>query len=60
MLSLYIEKHQSYNGFVNYQLCHIDDIIEALNLKTNDILKNTSNNIMLPNLSFLQWKTPKL
>ena len=51
-----IEKHQSYKAFVNYQLWrHIDDVIEALNLKINDIFKsNTSSYIMLPNLSFLQ------
>ena len=39
MLSLYIEKHQNYKAFVNYLLWrHIDDVIEALNLKTNDII----------------------
>ena len=48
---LYIEKHQSYKAFVNYQLCrHIDYVIEAFNLKINDIFKsNTSSYITLPN-----------
>ena len=62
ILSLCIEKNQSYKAFVNCWLWrHIDDVIEASKLKTNDIFKeNTSNYIMSPNLSLLQRKTPKL
>ena len=62
ILSLHIKKHQSYKAFVNYLLWrHTDDVIEALDLKTKNIFEeNMSNYIMLPNLSLLQWKTPKL
>ena len=36
-------------------MTHIDDVIEALNLKTNNIFEeNMPNYIMLPNLSLIQ------
>ena len=39
-MTLYIEKHQSYKAFMNYQLWrHINDVIEALNLKTDNIFE---------------------
>ena len=46
ILTLYIEKHQSYKAFVSNLLWrHIDDVIEALNLKTNDLLNKTRQSI---------------